>query len=83
MNTMDKLCALLKFLDLGKSIVVNNGIKIFMKSDKKLYKQKYNKKEKKYNPSYNELLKLATSIDDNIYNKIVNIIDNGGEENNE
>lgn len=79
-NAVNKLCVLLKFFNLNKSIVVNEGVKIFMKDDKKLYKQKYGKKEKRYNPSYEELLKLASSINDTIFERIENIVINGGDD---
>ena len=60
-----------------------------MKDNGELYMQKGKKKAKKYNPTYNELLQLTKSINEDVYSKILNVVnynifnENRGDENNE
>ncbi len=89
MEQVKRLGVLLKFFEFGNHIIVNNGIKIYMKDNGELYMQKGKKKAKKYNPTYNELLQLTKSINEDVYSKILNVVnynifsENRGGENNE
>lgn len=82
MNVIDKLCILMQFFELGNHLFVSekkSTKKIFMESDGQLYIENKRNKVQKYNPTFSELIQLVNSIDDTVYNKMVNKVNNGGD----
>ena len=82
MNVIDKLCILMQFFELGNHLFISEKKatkKIFMESDGQLYIENKRNKVQKYNPTFSELIQLVNSIDDTVYNKMVNKVNNGGD----
>lgn len=74
MEVIERLEVLIKFFEFGNHIYLHNGAKVYMKEDGRLYIQRKNRKEKNFNPTYNELLQLTKSISNEVFSKILNVV---------